>query len=43
MADGPVHTGSNMDDNIARAFLRRDAADTRAMVARAALGDTVRN
>jgi hypothetical protein len=43
MADGPVHTGSNMDDDIARAFLRREAAEIRAVVARAALGGTVRN
>jgi hypothetical protein len=32
-----------MDDEIARAQLRRVAADTRAVVARAALGDTVRH
>jgi hypothetical protein len=44
MADGPVHTGgSDIDDDIARAFLRRGGGRHPAMVARAALGDIVRN
>ena len=43
MAAGPVYTGSNMEDEIARAQLLRAAAVIRADVATAQLGDVVRH
>jgi hypothetical protein len=42
MADGPVYTGSNLEDEIARAHLRRAAAEVRTAVATAQLGDVMR-
>jgi hypothetical protein len=42
MADGPVYTGSNLEDEIAQAHLRRAAAEVRTAVATAQLGDAMR-
>lgn len=42
MAWSALHTGTNMEDQIARAYLKRAAADTRSAVAVAELGDVMR-
>ncbi|MFB7674093.1 hypothetical protein ACFC26_22040 [Kitasatospora purpeofusca] len=42
LAAGPVRTGSSLEDEIAQAHLYRAAADVRAAVARARLGDVMR-
>lgn len=42
MADGPIYTGSNLEDEIAQAHLRRAAAEVRTQVATAQLGDAMR-
>ncbi|MFJ2745405.1 hypothetical protein ACIO3O_37745 [Streptomyces sp. NPDC087440] len=43
MAQSPVYTGSNIEDEIAQAHLHRAAADIRSAVALAKLGDVVRD
>lgn len=42
IAAGPVYTGSNLEDEIAQAHLCRSAAEIRAAVATAQLGDVMR-
>ncbi|MEU5298644.1 hypothetical protein [Streptomyces umbrinus] len=43
MAEGPVYTGNNIEDEIAKAHLHRAAADIRSAVALAKLGDVMRD
>ncbi|MFJ8158373.1 hypothetical protein [Streptomyces sp. NPDC094468] len=42
MANQPVYTGSNMEDEILQAYLHLSASNVRALVDRARLGDTLR-
>ncbi|MFE5842119.1 hypothetical protein ACFQ7N_10775 [Streptomyces niveus] len=43
IAEGPVYTGTSVEDEIAKAYLHRAAADIRSAAARAKLGDVMRN
>ncbi|MFI5753179.1 hypothetical protein ACIBBE_46970 [Streptomyces sp. NPDC051644] len=43
MSEGPVYAGSNIEDEIARAYLHRAAADIRSAVAVAKLGAVMRD